>query len=196
MGHQIHGTHSVGAIQHPRQESKPVTGISRLVLPVSPYGEVAGIRLAVDVRHDGAYKDGDEDASDNGEASNHLDRRQRSVEVEDDEDGDPGDDDVGDEHVPLFGLEAVMHDGVHGDGLGGDNLHDGGETEQPCESVPPASKPAASSSISSASDCSPMVYCSKLSIGRNGAVSLGVSIPPPAEGIDDANSAIEAAMIQ
>lgn len=151
--------------------------------------------------HDCANYNGDENARDDGEASDHLNRRQRPIHVETDQDDYPTVDDIGDEDVPLLRHDTIVHDRIHGHGLYAEKLKGRGKSEEPGQAIPPASKPAARTSVPARRHCCPVIYCSPFSAspslsGAAGARAPRDNIPPPAEGMAEANSAIEAATKQ
>lgn len=111
------------------------------------------------MRHDGADKDGDENPRNDGETANCLDGWKRAVHVEIDEADNPGDHKVGDEDVPLFRLESVMHDRIHRCQLRGRDLGNRGHSKKPGKAVPPSCEPTAGASVSASGYCSPVIDC-------------------------------------
>ena len=122
MSNDVRCTNRKRTVQHPQQEYESIARVSCAVLPVLPDRISACIRLVIDMRHDGADQDGNEDSRDYCEASNYLNLRERAIHVQDDAASDPGDDDVDHEDMPALCDKVGMHHGVHGCELRGHNL--------------------------------------------------------------------------
>lgn len=199
MGDQIRGTDGISTVEHSQQENEAVALVSGLILPVPPDGMVGSIAFTGDMRQYRTHYNGHKDPNDDEEAAEQLNRRKGPVHVQHGETGDPGNEDVGDKHLPPLCLEPVMHHRIHGDCLRGYDLQLRSECQKPRQAIPPAGEPAASAPVSSGSDGSPMVDCLLLSlvqIDRLWGGGQWVSLPPPDEGMAEANSAMEAPTIQ
>ncbi len=89
-------------------------------------GEICCVRLLVHMWHDSAHQDGEDDPCQDSEAPDYLNLWKCPIEVENDEDRNPCDEDVGDENMPLLRHKSIMHHSIHGHYLRRHNLDDRG----------------------------------------------------------------------
>jgi hypothetical protein len=157
MGDHIRSANSESSIQHPQAEHKPITGVTCVVLPVSPHEVGRSISVALSVRGNGTNDDSNEQAGQDEEASKGFNGRERLIRKENDQAAAPDTNQIGHEHLPSLGLEVWVEQSVHRNGLGAEDLSGGGDAEDPGEEVPPAGKETEDSPIAPSRNRCPVV---------------------------------------
>ena len=157
VGRAVGGAHTVGAVEHAHDEDESLRGVPGSIAPCLPDILVGHVPITIDVRHDGADNDGDEHPRQDEKHTEVSDIRQPAVHEQDNGTADPSTDQEPDKDIPGLGNEARVHQGVHGHRLLGHDQTHGGRTEDPCQTIPPAGKEAAGSSILSRRHRRPVV---------------------------------------
>lgn len=153
----VGSSHTVSTVKHSSHKDKPLILIASSILPFAPDKVVGRIWLAVDMRHDRADDDRDEDTSEDKEHAQIADVWQNAVQEQDDAATDPCADDETDEDMPGFRDEAGIHESVHRNGLLTEDRRHRCSTQDPSKTVPETSEEATRTTILSSGNRSPVV---------------------------------------
>lgn len=113
----VRSSHTVSTVKHSCNKNESLTLVAGSILPFVPDKVIGRIRLAVDMGHDCADNDRNENTSENKEHAQVADIWKNAVQEQDDAATDPCADDETDEDMPGFWDEAGIHEGVHRNGL-------------------------------------------------------------------------------
>lgn len=153
----IGSSHTVSTVEHSCDKDKPLTLVARSILPFAPDKVVGRIRLAVDMGHDCADDNRNEDTSKNEEHAQVADVWKNAVQEQDDAAADPCADDETDEYMPGFRYEAWVHKGIHRNGLLAEDRRHRSSTQYPSKTVPETSEETTRTTILSSGDRSPVI---------------------------------------
>jgi len=154
----VRGTDGVGTVQHAHDKDEALLRVVGPVGPLLPDIVVGAIPDAVDVGHYGADDDGDEDTGQNEEHADVANVRQEAVHEKHDAAAEPGAKKQRNEGVPGLRHEARMHQRVHGYNLLGHNQGHGGSTQNPGETIPPASKETTDPTVPAGGNGGPVIH--------------------------------------
>lgn len=157
VGGAVRGADTVSTVEHTHDKDEALLLVASSVVPGLPDILVGHVSGTVDMGHHSADNDGDEDTSQNEEHANVTNEGQPTVHEQDDAAAKPSAKQEADEHVPGLRNEVRVHHRIHGHGLLGHDQTHGGSTQNPRQTVPPASKEAANTTILASGNRSPVI---------------------------------------
>lgn len=147
MGNAINGTHSIGTIQHTRQEDKPIARISSAIVPLLPDELARCIPTASQPRHDGTDDNSNKETGNDEEGSEPADKWKRVLCENDSEAASPRHDEVANKDLPSLRLQLGAVQLVRPEHHVADHDAVGSNGKHPRQTIQPASKPAANLAI-------------------------------------------------
>lgn len=157
VGRAVRGSDTVSTVEHTHHKDETLLLVASLVIPLLPYIVVGVVGGTVDVWHDSADNDRDENTSEDEEHASITDVRQDAVQEQNDAAAHPGADDEADEDLPGRQFEVGVHQRIHRDRLLGHDEAHRGSTQNPCQTVPPTSEEPTHTTILSGCDRRPVV---------------------------------------